>query len=157
MFGGASYLIAALLAIALMRAAWGDLQSRTIPNWLNVAIAAGAPLWWWANGWGLWPDVAIQLGFAAGIFVIFAFCFAIGAMGGGDVKLITALSLWLPFVALMRMLFVMAVLGGVVTLVTLVIHKLRKRSGPPEVPYGVAISIAGVWVLANDLLTIPGA
>ena len=157
MFGGASYLIAALLAIALMRAAWGDLLCRTIPFWMKVAFAGGAPFWWWANGWGLWPDVAIQLGIAAGIFVIFAFCFAIGAMGGGDVKLITALSLWLPFVALMQMLFVMAVLGGVVTLVTLVIHKIRKRSGPPEVPYGVAISIAGVWVLANDLLTIPGA
>lgn len=157
MYGGASYLIAALLAVALVRAAWGDLQSRAIPNWLNITIAAGAPLWWWASGWAIWPDVAIQIGFAVGIFAIFAFCFAIGAMGGGDVKLITALSLWLPFVALTQMLFVMAVLGGIVTLFTLIIHKLRKHPGAPEVPYGVAISIAGLWVVANDLLTIPGS
>lgn len=156
MHGGASYLIAALLAIALIRAAWGDLQSRTIPNWLNIAIAAGAPLWWWANGWALWPDIAIQIGFATVIFLIFAGCFAIGAMGGGDVKLITALSLWLPLAPLARMLFVMAVLGGIVTLVTLAIHRLRKRPGSPEIPYGVAISVAGLWVLANDLLTISG-
>jgi len=157
MHGGASYLIAAMLAIALMRAAWGDLQTRTIPNWLNIAIAMGAPLWWWTNGWAFWPDVAIQIGFVIVIFAIFAGCFAIGAMGGGDVKLITALSLWLPFAPLARMLFVMAVLGGIVTLVTLVIHCLRKRPGSPEVPYGVAISLAGLWVLANDLLTISGS
>jgi prepilin peptidase CpaA len=156
MHGGASYLIAALLAIALIRAAWGDLQTRTIPNWLNIAIAAGAPLWWWTTGWALWPDIPIQLGFAIGIFAIFAGCFAIGAMGGGDVKLITALSLWLPLTPLVRMLFVMAVLGGIVTLVTLAVHRLHKRSGSPEVPYGVAISVAGLWVLANDLLTISG-
>ena len=156
MHGGASHLIAALLAIALIRAAWGDLQTRTIPNWLNVAIAAGAPLWWWATGWALWPDITIQIGFAVAIFVIFAGCFAIGAMGGGDVKLITALSLWLPLTPLVRMLFVMAVLGGIVTLVTLVTHRVLKRSGSPEVPYGVAISMAGLWVLANDLLTISG-
>lgn len=156
MHGGASYLIAALLAIALIRAAWGDLQTRTIPNWLNIAIAAGAPLWWWTNGWALWPDVTIQLGFVLVIFMIFAACFAIGAMGGGDVKLITALSLWLPLSPLARMLFVMAVLGGIVTLITLTVHRLHKRSGSPEVPYGVAISMAGLWVLANDLLTISG-
>ena len=156
MHGGASYLIAALLAIALIRAAWGDLQTRTIPNWLNILIAAGAPLWWWTHGWALWPDIVLQLGFALTIFAIFAGCFAIGAMGGGDVKLITALSLWLPLTPLVRMLFVMSLLGGLVTLVTLVAHRMLKRSGSPEVPYGVAISIAGLWVLANDLLTISG-
>lgn len=157
MNGGIDYLIAALLAIALIRAAWGDIQTRTIPNWLNVAIAVGAPFWWWANGLALWPDIAVQIGFATVIFLIFAGCFAIGAMGGGDVKLITALSLWLPLSPLLRMLFVMAVLGGVVTLAALVLHRLQKRSGSPEVPYGVAISVAGLWVLANDLLTNPGS
>ena len=152
MFGGASYLIAALLAIALMRAAWGDLQSRTIPNWLNVAIAAGAPLWWWANGWGLWPDVAIQLGFAAGIFVIFAFCFAIGAMGGGDVKLIAALALWLPWKAVLVLVFLMSVAGGVLTLGYLIRHKLAKREEKLEIPYGVAIAFGGLWLISERFL-----
>ena len=40
-----SYITAALLAAALVHAAWGDLRTRTIPNWLNLAVAAGAPLW----------------------------------------------------------------------------------------------------------------
>ena len=154
MQGVISYIIAAALAIALVHAAIGDLRARIIPNWLNVAIALGAPMWWWTNGWSFWPDVTLQLAIGVVIFLIFAGCFAIGAMGGGDVKLITALSLWLPFVPLMRMLFAMAILGGIVTVVTLAYHHLRKRPDNPEIPYGVAISLAGLWVFANDLLTI---
>lgn len=154
MHGPMAYIIAILLAAALIRAAWGDLRTRIIPNKLNIAIALGAPLWWWANGWSLWPDVVLQLAIVSVIFLIFAGCFAIGAMGGGDVKLIAALSLWLPFVPLVRMLFVMAILGGLLTLVTLVLHRIRNRGGHPEIPYGVAISLAGLWVFANDVLTI---
>jgi Flp pilus assembly protein, protease CpaA len=154
MQGSISYIIIAVLALALVRAAWGDLKTRTIPNWLNLAIALGAPLWWWANGWSLWPAVTVQLLIFVVIFLIFAGCFAIGAMGGGDVKLIAALSLWLPLTPLIRMLFIMAVLGGIVTLATLLVHKLAKRAGAPEIPYGVAISLAGLWVFANELLTI---
>jgi prepilin peptidase CpaA len=156
MQGVVIYLVAVVLAAALVHAAWGDLRTRIIPNWLNLAIAAGAPIWWWANGWTVWPDVIIQIGIAVVIFMIFAGCFAIGAMGGGDVKLITALSLWLPLAPLVRMLFVMAIIGGIVTLATIAVHRMRKRSDTPEIPYGVAISIAGLWVFANDLLTISG-
>ena len=156
MQGVVSYLVAAILAAALVHAAWGDLRCRIIPNWLNLAIAAGAPIWWWANGWALWPDIIVQIGIAFAIFMIFAACFAIGAMGGGDVKLITALSLWLPLTPLVQMLFIMAILGGIVTLATIGFHRIRKRSDTPEIPYGVAISLAGLWVFANDLLTISG-
>ena len=69
---------------------------RTIPNGLNAAIASLAPLWWWAHGLPLWPDVAWQIGLAAVVFALFAGAFALGMMGGGDVKMIGALALWLP-------------------------------------------------------------
>ena len=157
MQGVFGYLIAALLGVALIRAAWGDLRTRTIPNWLNIAIAAGAPFWWWSQDMSIWPDVPVQLVIAIAIFLIFAGCFAIGAMGGGDVKLIAALSLWLPFTPLVRMLFVMSILGGILTLATLAAHRLRGRRDNPEIPYGVAISCAGLWVFTNDLLTISGS
>lgn len=157
MTGVFSYFIAAFLGLALLRAAWGDLKSRTIPNPLTAAIALGAPLWWWTHGWDIWPDMVLQVAIAVGIFLIFAACFAIGAMGGGDVKLIAALSLWLPFVPLVRMLFVMAILGGVVTVATLIWHRARRGGGTPEIPYGVAISGAGLWVFSNELLTISGS
>lgn len=150
-------LIAALPLLLLARAAWGDVRTRTIPNWLCGAIAIAAPLWWWANGLPLWPDVPIQIGIAIAAFLLFTIPFAAGAMGGGDVKLIGALALWLPLPWLMRMLIVMAVSGGLLTLVMVVAHRWRRGEGNPEIPYGVAIALGGAWVIANDLLTTADA
>ncbi len=148
--------LAASLSLLLLVAAWGDLRTRIISNRLNAAIALSAPLWWWAHGLPLWPDVAWQIGLALLVFGIFAGAFALGMMGGGDVKMIGALALWLQPWALARMLVVMALAGGVLTLVTLVEHRLRKRPGQPEIPYGLAIATAGLWVIANDILTSLG-
>jgi prepilin peptidase CpaA len=72
-----------------------------------------------------------------------------GWMGGGDVKLLGALALWLPLVPLMRMLFAMSLLGGVLTLIVVAVHRLRKLKTSPEVPYGVAIASAGLWVIGE--------
>ncbi|MBS1239980.1 MAG: peptidase [Proteobacteria bacterium] len=43
------YVLLAALAIALLVAAFTDIRSRQIANWLNGAIALGAPLFWWAS------------------------------------------------------------------------------------------------------------
>ena len=145
-----------LLALLLLAAAWGDLKTRTIPNGLNIAIAVLAPLWWWAHGLPLWPDVAWQIGLALAVFALFAGAFAIGMMGGGDVKMIGALALWLPPWGLGRMLVVMALGGGVLTILVAAEHRLRRREGRPEIPYGVAIAAAGLFVIANDILTTSG-
>ncbi|OZA90617.1 MAG: peptidase, partial [Erythrobacter sp. 34-65-8] len=83
------------LAIGLLVAAFTDIRRRQIDNWLNGAIVCAAPLWWWASGLSLWPDVAIQLGIALAAFIVLAGLFALRAMGGGDVKLLTALALWI--------------------------------------------------------------
>ena len=88
-----SYGLLIALAIALLFAAFTDIRRRQIDNWLNLAIALGAPVFWWSQGLALWPDIAIQLGVAAGAFAIFAALFAFKVMGGGDVKLLTALAL----------------------------------------------------------------
>ncbi len=66
------YVLLALLAIGLLVAAFTDIRSRQIANWLNGAIALGAPLFWWASGLALWPGVAIQLGVAAATFTVLA-------------------------------------------------------------------------------------
>ena len=66
------YGLLAALAIALLVAAFTDLRSRQIDNWLNAAIALGAPLFWWASGLSLWPDVALQLGVALATFAVLA-------------------------------------------------------------------------------------
>lgn len=110
------YGLLALLAIALLFAATTDLRRRQIDNWLNLAIALAAPLFWWAGGLALWPDVALHLGVALAAFAVAASLFAIGQMGGGDVKLIAALALWFPPAAFLHMLIIMAVLGYVLTM-----------------------------------------
>lgn len=133
------------LAMALLVAAATDWRSRTISNWLNLGIAVAAPIFWWSTGLDLWPNMAIQLGFGFAVTAFFAIFFALGAMGGGDVKLLGALALWIPPLPFVSMLITMSILGGVLTVFMLVRHKMIKATGQLEIPYGVAIAAAGIW------------
>ena len=150
--GPAATALVTILGLLLLTAAWTDIRRRIIPNPLNAAVALMAPFYWWAGGLTLWPDMAAQLALGLGVFALFAGLFALGLMGGGDVKLIGALALWLPLVELARMLVLTALAGGVVTLVILVIHRLRRAEGVPEVPYGVAIAFAAITCLGERYL-----
>jgi prepilin peptidase CpaA len=143
------YALLAALAIALLWAAVTDLRSRTIANWLNAAIALGAPLFWWASGLALWPDVAMQVGVAFAAFALLAALFALGAMGGGDVKLLTALALWVQPALFLQLLILMALLGGLLTVVMGAWHIARHRRERLAIPYGLAIASAGLWVLGT--------
>jgi prepilin peptidase CpaA len=142
----------ALLGVILVLAGVEDARSREIANWKNAAIACLAPLWWWAQGLSPWPDVALQIGLALVVFGIFAAAFAGGWMGGGDVKMIGALALWLPFTPLISMLIVMSLLGGALTIVMVAESALRRRGTRPEVPYGVAIAIAALLTLREPII-----
>ena len=144
-----SWVLLGLLALGLLAASWLDLKSRTIPNKLNIAIALLAIPFWWSIGLALWPDVALQVGVAAIVFALFVGAFALGAMGGGDVKLIGALALWLPFQAVVFLLFVMSVAGGVLTLAMYLRHRLARKEGQLEIPYGVAIAFGGLWLISE--------
>ena len=145
-------LLSALLVLLLLRAAATDLRARIIPNGLNLLIALLAPVWWWANDLPLYPMITIQIGLAIVVFVIFAAFFAFGMMGGGDVKLLGALALWMPWPTMMSLLVIMALAGGLVTLATIIHHRLHRRAGRAEIPYGVAIAIAGIWVVGEPYL-----
>jgi len=142
------YALAIGLAIALVYAAFTDLKARRIDNWLTGAIALAAPLFWWAGAKTLWPDVAIQIALALGVFALFAALFAAKMMGGGDVKLLTALALWFEPFQFLQLCLVMALIGGLLTIVFAAWHKMRRRREKIAIPYGVAIAIAGIWILA---------
>ncbi|MBV8686070.1 MAG: prepilin peptidase [Alphaproteobacteria bacterium] len=152
MNGGLSWLLIALLAGLLGVAAVLDWRSRTIPNWLNLAIAALALPFWYASGLALWPDVAIQVGVAAAVLLLFGLAFHFGMMGGGDVKMLAALALWLPIGALLQLLVIMSLAGGVLTLAVAIPHRVAKAAGRPEIPYGIAISFAGLWLIGERIL-----
>lgn len=141
------------LALALLVAAFTDLRSRTIGNGLNAAIALLAPAFWWASGLELWPGVALQFGIALATFAVCAGLFALRAMGGGDVKLLTALALWITPAAFLKLIVIMAILGGVLTILFGSWHVIKRRRDRIAIPYGVAISAAGLWIIGTDYLS----
>ena len=148
------YGLLAALAIALLTAAFTDLRSRHIGNWLNAAIAITAPLYWWASGLSLWPGVALQLGVATATFAVLAGLFYLKAMGGGDVKLLTALALWIAPMPFLQLLIIMALLGGLLTSGFGAWHIARRRKDRIAIPSGVAIALAGLWVLGTNYLPV---
>ncbi|AQR73765.1 hypothetical protein BXU08_09005 [Sphingomonas sp. LM7] len=130
------------LGLLLVSAGIEDARTRNIANWKNAVIALLAPAWWWANGLGLWPDVALQLGVAMFVLVVFVGAYAIGQMGGGDVKLVAALALWLPVQPLVGMLVWMSLLGGALTLVMVAERWTQLRGGIAALPWRTIAPIA---------------
>jgi prepilin peptidase CpaA len=137
------------LVAALLRAVATDLATRTISNRLTGAIALAAPLYWVATGVAPWPGMALQVALGAGVFGLFALVFATGAMGGGDVKLLGALALWLPPASSGPLLVLTALIGGALTLVMVAAGRWRGRREQIEVPYGLAIAGAALWILGE--------
>lgn len=149
-WGILSYVLGGALVLILLAAGIEDARTREIANWKNAAIALLAPAWWWTHGYG-WTDMAWQIGIAIGVFALFAGAFHFGWMGGGDVKMIGALALWLPGSALLFMLMVMSIIGGVLTLIMMFDHWRRKAPGAVETPYGVAIAMASMLALGEPI------
>lgn len=148
------YGLLAALAIGLVIAAFTDLKSRRIANWLNLTIAVLAPAYWWASDLSIWPDMAIQLGLAVATFAVLSVLFALKAMGGGDVKLLTALALWIEPLPFLQLLIFMAILGGVLTLAFGAFHVMRRQKDRLAIPYGVAIAGAALWIIGSANLPI---
>ena len=147
-----TWLLPAIMGALLLSAGIQDVRTREIANGKNAAIALLAPLWWWSIGLDPWPGMAVQLLVAALVFALFVGAFAIGQMGGGDVKLIGALALWLAPLHLLDMLLAMSVIGGALTLAMLAERRIRRSDVAIEVPYGVAIALAGLLALREPLL-----
>lgn len=147
-----TYGLLAALAIGLLTAAFTDLRRRQIDNWLNAGIALAAPAFWWASGLSLWPGMAIQAGLGLAAFVVLAGLFALRVMGGGDVKLLAALALWIRPDHFLWLVLVMSVLGGMLTIVFGAWHVARRQSGRIAIPYGVAICAAGLLTMFGKSL-----
>jgi len=160
MNAGFTELLLGLLAILLIVAAVIDVRTLTISNGLNATVALLAPVYWWSIGLPWWPDAAVHVAVAAGVFVILAMTFYMGMMGGGDVKLAAAIALWFQPITTLKFLVIMSLAGGLLTLIVLAIHKKRGKPpvegeaepARPEVPYGVAIAAGALWILAQRFL-----
>ncbi|QIK96233.1 peptidase [Sphingomonas sp. HDW15A] len=158
---GFTLALMAVLALLLIVAALIDVRTFTISNRLNAAIALMAPIYWWSIQLPLWPDGAIRVGVACLVFALLAVTFFIGMMGGGDVKLAAALALWFQPWETARFIVYMSIAGGLLTIIVMWAHRRwpgwqvdeqGQSRAKPEVPYGVAIAIGALVILAQRFL-----
>lgn len=140
-----AYALLGGLAIGLLVSIYSDIRYRLIYNSVTASIALAAPLFWLATGTFDWPEIGYYLMTGIATFLFFALFFYFGMMGGGDVKLFAAVALWFPPLVVVKFVFNASLLGALVTIIFYIIHKIRKGSGQVRVPYGVAISLAGLW------------
>ncbi len=145
-------LLLAALAAILVFAAVVDVRTFTISNRLTLTVALLAPVYWESVALPLWPGFAVQVTAAAVVFLLLAGAFYAGMMGGGDVKLAAALALWFPPVGTIKFLVLMSLAGGALTLLILGWHRVQKREGRPEIPYGVAIAFGALAILTQRFL-----
>ncbi len=138
------------LAIGLLFSIYSDLRHRLIYNKVTAAIALCAPLYWIAIDNFGWPQIGYYLATGLVTFLFFAIFFRFGMMGGGDVKLFAAVALWFTPIDAYRFVFHATLMGAVVTILFFAIHKVRKKPGKVRVPYGVAISIAGLLHIGEE-------
>ena len=152
----------ALVAALLVGAGAHDLRSMQIANGFSLAITGLFIVWaatGLAGGQMSFEDLALSLGCAVAVFGVGAAAFAIGALGGGDVKLLAAVSLFAGAPRLASFLIITAIAGGLLGLAILAGAPIgrpamagaaplraRLRGG---LPYGPAIAAGGLWVAAS--------
>jgi prepilin peptidase CpaA len=138
-------------------AALSDLKSFRIPNRISLALLALYPLHVLFSpvpvGWLMALSVA-SLVFVSGLTL-----FLCGMVGGGDVKLLTATSLWAGSTLVLPLLVIMGLAGGAMAVAALAVQYARRyhASGiagvivpdtsiaAPKLPYGVAIAVGGFY------------
>ncbi|MDE7398607.1 MAG: A24 family peptidase [Oscillospiraceae bacterium] len=102
-----------------------DIKFREIPNWISVAVTFSAIFNF--NSENLWGLIVAAIFFFVALFT--------GKIGGGDVKLIAALSmvcgLWSSFALLLFAQISMLIFYGV----SVIVQKLRGRTADKSLPF----------------------
>lgn len=114
------------LVLMVLAAAFSDIRSRSIPNWLTLGgIAAGVALNTYSTGLAGLKFAAIGFGVAA---LIFLPLFMIRFLGGGDVKLMAAVGTLAGAANLFGIFIFDAIFGGVVALVLIIARGRLKKT-----------------------------
>ena len=112
--------------IAALLGAYFDVISRRIPNRLTYpAIVLGLALRAVCLGWRGLGSGLLGLLLCGGLFFLL---FVIGAMGGGDVKLMATVGAWVGFGHAATALAVCAIAGGVIAMGYVVLYKRFKTT-----------------------------
>src|SRR5436309_15928752 len=104
-----------VFAVLMAAAAIEDFRRLTIPNLLPAALCLLWPAYAFATAPSLYGALAAA-GCALAVFLVGAVFFARGWLGGGDVKLLAAATLWAGPAGTPQLLVATGLLGGVMTL-----------------------------------------
>lgn len=157
-----TYILFCIFPIAVVTGGFYDMLTMTIPNKISlVLVVAFFPVAWLA---GL-PLAAMGmhvLAFAIVLFVGMAL-FAFGYIGGGDVKLLAAASLWIGMEILLSFVCIVGIIGGALSVGLLVFRAqhlpmsllrvgwvYKAHQSETGVPYGLAIA-SGAMLVATDV------
>lgn len=162
---GMLWVIVGLQSALLLYIAWGDIATRLIPNRMCLLLAtAGLVMQVFAGPVQMAESVII----AFVLFWILLFLHSQAALGGGDVKLLLALSVGLPPAGIVTLFAITGLAGGVLVVLHLAMRHLPRpvrassacsifrrvyvaerwrilRHAP--LPYGVAIACGGIWAV----------
>lgn len=150
--------------IILVIAACSDWQTRIIPNWLSIVIIAAFLGYDFSENGGLF--IGPHLLVAIGVLIFLLPLFAFGKMGGGDIKLIASLAIWIGPLSIFDFVVLVSLMGGLLAVTYLCVGRIVQmqfvfakfwigfQSGKigfqEGIPYGVAISISGIYFIYNQ-------
>jgi prepilin peptidase CpaA len=142
-----------IFAAFLIAAAASDVARYRVPNGLTLAMAAAALAFLIPQGPGAWASHGLAFGLlGAGALA----AYLVGAMGGGDVKLLAAAGLWLPFPSLAAFVLALGLAGAVQAGAVLA---LRRSGGAAalraRMPYALSIAAGGLAAIALQLAARP--
>jgi prepilin peptidase CpaA len=142
-----------LLCLTLAAAAAEDAIRLRISNVFAVAVVAGAIIAMMAGGlsFALWQNIVL---FAVFLLVGTAL-FAAGVLGGGDVKLFSAVALWVDLEHALALVAAVFIAGGLLAALMLSSRVLLGRSNgvalrdrSRRIHYAVAIAAGALFLLA---------
>ena len=108
-----------VLGIGITASAF-DIRTRRIPNPLTLCAALAGLLFHFATSGAAGAQLSAG-GWVTGLLLLLPF-FALGGMGGGDVKLVAALGAWLGPTQTFWLVIYAGLAGGVLGLITAVAH-----------------------------------
>jgi prepilin peptidase CpaA len=120
--GTESWPLAATCAL-LLYACWTDWSSFRIPNWISLSVAGLFPVLGVGANMSTEAVLAGHLAAGALILLLGMPLFAMGKIGGGDLKLLAAVSVWFGWSNLLAALFWIAAIGAAMCMLLLVLRE----------------------------------
>jgi prepilin peptidase CpaA len=158
-------IFALIFVVCVIYAIISDFSGLRIPNIVSIVLVAAFAAYAALGGAGdVWPNVLL----ADGVFVFMFIFFALGWLGAGDVKFLSALTLWAGPTHSASFMLLFAIFGGVFALLLLalrtaqgylpiiaelpVLSKFSRWARNGLCPYGIPIGVAALCVAPSIFL-----